>query len=160
MHFFAGLETKFKSTGYLNALAGYRQEDSSDVFFLTFGKTFHYQFNISYPLASKLALEFDWKSKDFAGEYIDFFERRSFLSIHYASRVIFTLFFEQTNNPEVLFVTDKKDWWALQAEWRFTKGNSIRVIYGSTKGGVKCSGGICRLFPPFEGLRLEMIWRF
>jgi peroxiredoxin len=160
IHFFSGIETKFKSTGYLNALAGYRRENSSDVFFLTFGKTFHYQFNISYPLTSNVALEFDWKSKDLDGEYIDYFERRSFLSIHYASRMIFTLLFEQTDNPEILFATDKKDWWALQAEWRFAKGNSIRLFYGSTKGGVKCSGGLCRLFPPFKGLRLEVIWRF
>jgi peroxiredoxin len=160
MHFYSGIETKFKSTGYLSALAGYRQEDSSDVFFLTFGKTFHYQFNISYPVTSKLSLEFDWKSKDFDGEYTNYFERRSFLSAHYASRMIFTLLFEQTNNPEVLFITDKKDWWAIQAEWRFAKGNSIRIFYGSTKGGIKCSGGLCRLFPPFEGLRLEIIWRF
>jgi peroxiredoxin len=160
-HFFAGIETKFKSTGYLNVLAGYRQEDDSkDVFYLTHGKTFHYQFNISYPLTSKYTLEFDWKSKDFNGEYIDYYEKRSFLSIHYASRVILTLFFEQTNNPEVLFITDKKDWWALQVEWRFAKANSIRLFYGSTKGSVKCSGGLCRLFPPFEGLRLEVIWRF
>jgi peroxiredoxin len=159
-HFFTGIETKFKSTGYFNALAGYRQEVSSDVFVLTFGKTFHYQFNISYPLTSKFALEFDWKSKDFDGEYIDYFERRSFLSIHYASRVIFTLLFERTDNPEILFVTDKKDWWALQVEWRFAKANSIRVFCGSTKGGVKCSGGLCRLFPPFEGLRIEVIGRF
>ena len=159
-HFHAGIETKFKSTGYLNALAGYRQEDSSDVFFLTFGKTFHYQLNISCPLTSKTALEFDWKSKNFDGEYIDYFERRSFLSIHYASRAIITLLFEQTDNPEILFATDKKNWLALQAEWRFFKANSIRIFYGSTKGGVKCSGGLCRLFPPFEGLRLEVIWRF
>ncbi|MGD8540308.1 MAG: DUF6029 family protein [Candidatus Aminicenantes bacterium] len=159
-HLFIGMETKFKSTGYLNALAGYRREDSTDVFFLTFGETFHYQFNISYPLTSKLALEFDWKSKDFTGEYINYFERRSFLSIHYASRMILTLLFEQTDNPEILFITDKKDWWALQAEWRFPKGNSIRFFYGSTKGGIKCSGGLCRLFPPFEGLRLEAILRF
>ncbi len=159
-HLFFGMETKFKSTGYLNALAGYRNEDSTDVFFLTFGKTFHYQFNISYPLTSKLALEFDWKAKTFNGEYTDYMERRSFLSAHYASRIILTLLFEQTDNPEILFITDKKDWWALQAELRFAKGNSVRLFYGSTKGGVKCSGGLCRLFPPFEGLRMEVIWRF
>ncbi len=159
-HLFFGMETKFKSTGYLNALAGYREENSTDVFYLTFGKTFHYQFNISYPLTPGLSLELDWKAKTFNGEYTAYFERRSFLSIHYASRIVLTLLFEQTDNPEILFITDKKDWWALQFEWRFTKGNSIRIFYGSTKGGVKCSGGLCRLFPPFEGLRLEAIWRF
>jgi hypothetical protein len=159
-HFFSGIEMKFRSTGYLNALAGYRREKSSDVFILTFGKTFHYQLNISYPLTPKLSLEFDWKSKNFNGENTDYFERRSFLSAHYASSIIVTIFFEQTDNPEVLFITEKKDWWAIQAEWRFSNGNSIRIFYGSTKGGVKCSGGLCKLFPPFEGLRLEVFWRF
>ncbi|MFC2163608.1 DUF6029 family protein [Acidobacteriota bacterium] len=161
IHAFAGLETQFKTTGYFNALAGYRREDaSSKVFFLTFGRTFHYQFNMSYPLSPRLAIEFDWASKDFEGEYVDYFERRSYLSLHYASRAIVSLLFEQTNNPEIRLSTDKKDWWALQVELRFSNASSIRVFYGSTKGGVKCSGSLCRIFPPFQGLRIEVIWRF
>jgi len=158
---FGGVEKTFKGTGYLNLLAGYRKEDdSSPIFLSTHGNTFHYQFNISYPLTSRLSIEADWKSKDFKGEYLDYYERRSFFSFHYSPRWIITLFFEQTNDPEVLFIKNKKTWWAGQIEVKILHSNSIRIFFGSTKGAVKCSGGICRLFPPFEGLRIEAILRF
>jgi hypothetical protein len=160
-HFFGGVEKKFKSTGYLNLLAGYRKEDdSSPIFLSTDGSTFHYQFNISYPLTSRLSIEADWKSKNFKGKYLDYYERRSFLSFHYSPRWIITLFFDQTNNPEILFVKNKKNWWAGQIEVKILNSNSIRIFFGSTKGTVKCSGGICRFFPSFEGLRIEAILRF
>jgi len=160
-HFFGGAEKTFKSTGYLNFLAGYRKENNSSLIFLsTDGSTFHYQFNISYPLTSRLSIEADWKSKDFKGEYIDYYERRSFLSFHYSPRWIITLFFDQTNDPEVLFIKNKKNWWAGQIEVKILHSNSIRIFLGSAKGAVKCSGGICKLFPSFEGLRIEAILRF
>jgi peroxiredoxin len=160
-HFFGGLEKTFKTTGYMNFLAGYRKEDDSSLIFLsTDGSTFHYQFNISYPLTSRLSIEVDWKSKDFKGDYIDYYERRSFLSFHYSPRWIITLFFDQTNDPEVLFTKNKKNWVAGQIEVKIHHSNSIRIFYGSAKGAVKCSGGICKFFPPFEGLRIEAIFRF
>ncbi len=160
-HFFGGLEKTFKRTGYLNFLAGYRKDDVSfPIFLSTDGNTFHYQFNISYPLTSRLSIEADWKSKDFRGTFLDYYERRSFLSLHYSPHLIITLLFDQTNDPEVLFIKNKKNWWAGQIEVKIHHSNSIRIFFGSTKGTVKCSGGICKLFPPFEGLRLEAILRF
>jgi hypothetical protein len=160
-HFFGGLEKIFKSTGYLNLLAGYRKEDDSSLIFLsTDGNTFHYQFNISYPLTSRLSMETDWKSKDFRGKYIEYYERRFFLSLHYSPRWVITLFLDQTNDPEVLFIKNKKNWWASQIEVKISHSNSIRIFFGSAKGTVKCSGGICKLSPPFEGLRIEAILRF
>jgi peroxiredoxin len=161
IHFFAGLEKKFKDTGWLNFIGGYREEDTSSlVFYYTHGSTFHYQLNISYPLTSRLSLEADFKSKDFRGRYLDYYERSSFLSVHYSPRWIATLFFDQTNDPEILFFKDKKDWLGGQIEIKFSHANSVRIFYGSNKGGVKCSGGVCKFFPPFEGLRIDAIFRF
>jgi len=167
-HFFAGVEKKFKSTGYLDLLAGYRIEDTpSLVYYYTAGNTFHYQLNITYPLTSRLSLEADWKSKDFKGKcfagflkQLNYYERRSFLSIHYSPRWIVTLMFDQTNDPHVLLFKNKKNWWGGQIEVKISHSNSIRIFYGSMKGGVKCSGGVCKTFPPFEGLRIDAILRF
>lgn len=161
IHLFAGLEKKFKDTGWLNFIAGYREENTSSlVFYYTHGSTFHYQTNASYPLTSRLSLELDFKSKNFRGRHLDYYERRFFLSLHYSPRWIATLFFDQTNDPEILFFKDKKNWPGVQIEIKFKAANSLRVFYGSNKGGVKCSGGVCRFFPPFEGLRVDAILRF
>ncbi len=35
----------------------------------------------------------------------------------------------------------------------------IRASYGKEKGGVRCTGGVCRILNPFEGFRLSMEWR-
>ncbi|MEZ4267188.1 MAG: DUF6029 family protein [Myxococcota bacterium] len=44
--------------------------------------------------------------------------------------------------------------------YRFDQSSFIRVFGGRSKGGLKCSGGICRIFPDFEGVKLEATVRF
>lgn len=44
--------------------------------------------------------------------------------------------------------------------YRFDQKSSIRLFGGRSKGGLKCSGGICRIFPDFEGVKLEATVRF
>ncbi len=39
-------------------------------------------------------------------------------------------------------------------------GLTLRLIGGSQRGGVKCAGGICRLYPDAVGARLEAVYRF
>jgi hypothetical protein len=160
-HFFAGLEKNFKEIGWLNFLAGYRREATSSLlYYLTDGQTYHYQANISYPINARLSIEADLQGKEFRGEHLDYYERRTFFSFHYSPRWIVTIFFDQTNDPEILFFKDKKNWYAAQIEIKLFHANSIRIFYGSNKGGVKCSGGICKFFPPFEGLRIDVLFRF
>ena len=36
----------------------------------------------------------------------------------------------------------------------------VRLFVGRSKGGLKCSGGVCRIFPDFEGVKLETTLRF
>lgn len=44
-------------------------------------------------------------------------------------------------------------------QWNFTTSSSIRVFVGGTRGGLKCISGVCRVFPPFSGARLELVVR-
>jgi hypothetical protein len=161
VHLYAGMEKNFKETGWLKMIAGYREERSSSLaYYYTSGRTPHLQFNLSYPLSEKYSLEGEFEAKDFKGKWVDYYERRSFISLHKASHWILTIIFDQTTDPLVRSVKDKRDWWGLELEFKFTPANSLRVFYGADKGGVKCSGGLCKFFPPFEGLRLEGMFRF
>jgi peroxiredoxin len=160
-HLFAGVEKKFRNGGYLNGLAGWRDErDTSIAFLSTDGQTFHYQINANWPLARTFSLEADWKHKVFDGEYLDYSEIRSYLSLHKSPRWVATVQYEWTDNPETVFFTKKNDFWAGELEVRFGKAHSVRLFLGSTKGSTKCAGGVCRVLPPFEGLRLEAVLRF
>ncbi len=158
---FAGAEKKFKVTGWLNVLGGYRAEEAESlIFYYTSGRTLYFQANLSYPLTQRFSLEADFKGKSFDGRYFDYYERRSFLSFLYSPHWVLTIFFDQTDDPEILFFKDKRDWWGFQLEHKFKQASFIRVFCGSNKGGIKCSGGVCKFFPPFEGLRVDAMFRF
>jgi peroxiredoxin len=166
-HFFGGVEKKFMETGWLTLLGGYRNEQATSlVFYYTAGRTFHWQGNLSYPLTRRLSLELDIEAKDFdgtvpfGGTFVDYFERRSYLSLSYSPYVIATVLYDRTDDPEILAVKNKKDWWGGQLEIKISPSKTIRIFYGSNKGGVKCAGGVCKFFPPFEGLRIDGVLRF
>jgi hypothetical protein len=44
--------------------------------------------------------------------------------------------------------------------YKFTSSSNVRIFVGQQRGGFRCASGICRLFPPFEGARAELTWRF
>lgn len=160
-HAFAGLEKKFPGGGYLNALAGYRWEtDTSIAFMSTAGETIHDQINASWPIDRRWSLEADWKHKVFDGDGYDYYEIRSALSLHRSPRWVVSVLYERTTDPAVVLTAGQKNWWAGQLEVRLHGGHSVRFFVGSTKGSMKCAGGVCRLFPPFEGVRLEAFLRF
>ena len=160
-HVFAGIEKKFAGGGYLNGLAGWRWETAtSSAFLSTAGETFHDQINANWPLGSGWSLEADWKHKVFDGDGYDYYEIRSGLSLHRSPRWVVSVLYERTTDPAVVFMSGQENWWAGQLEVRFAGGHSVRLFAGSTKGSMKCAGGVCRLFPPFEGVRLEAFLRF
>jgi peroxiredoxin len=160
-HIYAGIEKKFASGGYLNGLAGWRWEtDTSVAFMSTDGQTFHDQLNASWPIGGRWSLEGDWKHKVFDGQGYDYSEIRASLSLHRSPRWVVSALYERTTDPAVVFIAGKKNWWAGQVEVRLSGGHSLRLFVGSTKGSMKCAGGVCRLFPPFEGIRLEAFLRF
>jgi thiol-disulfide isomerase/thioredoxin len=160
-HVYAGVEKKFARGGYLNGLAGWRSETATSVAFLsTAGETFHDQLNASWPIGGRWSLEADWKHKVFDGQGYDYSEIRSGLSLHRSPRWVVSALYERTTDPAVVFIAGKKDFWAGEFEVRFAGGHSLRLFMGSTKGSMKCAGGVCRLFPPFEGVRLEAFLRF
>jgi hypothetical protein len=47
-----------------------------------------------------------------------------------------------------------------QAIYRFTGDSSVSLFVGQRRGTLRCVGGVCRVFPPFEGTRLDATLRF
>jgi hypothetical protein len=64
------------------------------------------------------------------------------------------------------FSTDKEDasgkksWMQGELTYKFSSANSVTLSYGSERGGLKCSSGICRYVNPFNGFRLMVINNF
>ena len=38
--------------------------------------------------------------------------------------------------------------------------NNVNLFVGQRRGAIRCLSGVCRVFPPFEGARLELVSRF
>lgn len=41
-----------------------------------------------------------------------------------------------------------------------TPSSTIRLFVGASRGGLRCINGVCRVFPPFEGVKLTATLRF
>ena len=48
---------------------------------------------------------------------------------------------------------------SIELRWNFDPGTFIRGFFGSTPGGVVCSGGVCRPVPSYEGALLQLVVR-
>jgi hypothetical protein len=46
-----------------------------------------------------------------------------------------------------------------QVRYDFDVGNVV-LFAGQRQGGLRCVSGVCRIFPPFEGVRLDVSFRF
>jgi hypothetical protein len=44
--------------------------------------------------------------------------------------------------------------------YKFTSSSNVRLFVGQQRGAFRCAAGVCRYFPPFEGARAEVTWRF
>lgn len=44
--------------------------------------------------------------------------------------------------------------------YRFSSESNLKVFFGQQRGGLKCVSGICKVFPTFEGARVELTLRF
>ena len=55
---------------------------------------------------------------------------------------------------------DKK-WLSLELAYNITPTHRLSLMYGSQRGGLVCSNGICRIIPPFnDGFRINLTSMF
>lgn len=58
-------------------------------------------------------------------------------------------------NPEGFTV--RNHFGAVRATVNFTPSSFARILGGTTRGGVRCLDGYCREFPPFIGVKMEVV---
>lgn len=47
-----------------------------------------------------------------------------------------------------------------QVRYNINPSNNVSLFVGQQRGGLRCVSGVCRVFPPFEGAKLESTLRF
>jgi hypothetical protein len=44
--------------------------------------------------------------------------------------------------------------------YKYLSDSSVQLFVGQQRGGLRCVSGVCKVFPPFEGVKLEWIQRY
>lgn len=91
-------------------------------------------------------------------EYQNFTNQFAAISISKSPDFSFTLSSEFTNDK--LEPTGKTNWIEAEVSYNINSSNVIISSYGSERGGLKCTSGICRYVNPFNGFRLTIQSKF
>lgn len=82
------------------------------------------------------------------------------LSADYAHNYSAALIWDVSDDPSLLRDENEVEHWVSgELSIKPINGLWLRASYGKEKGGVRCTGGVCRVLNPFEGFRLSMEWR-
>ncbi|HXN31672.1 MAG TPA: DUF6029 family protein [Polyangiaceae bacterium] len=82
-------------------------------------------------------------------------EGETYVAVKMAPQWVFTPGFEYTT-----FGGEPPLYFNGAVLYKFTSSSNVRVSFGQQRGAFRCASGVCRYFPPFEGARAELTWRF
>jgi hypothetical protein len=83
------------------------------------------------------------------------------LSANYNQKWNFNLSHESTNADETMHGFDdsfdtSNTWSSIGIGYKFDSDDSLQIFYGSVRGGLDCTNGVCRYIQEFEdGLRID-----
>lgn len=94
---------------------------------------------------------------DLRSAYCPWREGNVYLSLKWAPRFILAGGYEFTTAVQESGHTH--NFFNGSFQWNITSGTSIRLFAGGQRPGLKCISGVCRVFPAFEGAKLEVVVR-
>ena len=90
----------------------------------------------------------------------DFQSRHFIASVDYNRNYSAALIWDTSNDPSIMTGNQTIEHWVSgEVSVKPRDGMWLRASYGKEKGGVRCTGGVCRVLNPFEGFRLVLEWR-
>jgi len=89
-----------------------------------------------------------------------FYSTHMIFSADYDHNYSAAIIWDTSDDPSLLTAgNDIEQWVSGEVSLKPIDGLWLRASYGKEKGGVRCTGGVCRVLNPFEGFRLSMEWR-
>ena len=82
-------------------------------------------------------------------------EGENYVALRMAPKWVFTQGFEYTT-----MIGQPRLYFNGAVLYKFTSSSNVRIFGGEQRGAFRCASGICRLFPAFEGARVELTLRF
>lgn len=163
LHTYLGWEHKTKRGDRWVIQAGYRQEQAPLLEEpLTRLRQFHWDIDFYLLVDGPHDVQIHWahefKTKDEGTSLEDnYAEGTAYVSWNWAPHWSLTVQFEYANDAASVGKGNK--FWGGYLQYKFTDSSFIRLFGGAQRGGLKCTGGVCRIFPEFEGVKLEATLR-
>ncbi len=66
----------------------------------------------------------------------------------------------EIRDQEVLLESKGTQWKVAEIRWDISENHTLHAFAGSEKGGLVCTGGVCRIEEPFEGFKINLLSRF
>ena len=82
-------------------------------------------------------------------------ELQQLVTVDYAGRLSVGGSFEYTGNPQF-----PPTYFSGSLGYNFGPSSNIALFAGQRRGGLRCVSGVCRVYPPFEGVRVDATFRF
>ncbi len=106
----------------------------------------------------KLVFENQWVNNSIRIGDKTFNNRLVSLSYSRSPNISATVGVEFTDDEEE--PTGKDSWYLAEVAYKINQSNTVNVSYGSERGGLRCTNGICRFVLPFQGFRLGIATQF
>lgn len=117
-----------------------------------------FKYTFAKDLTAKLIFEQQWMNNSIRIGEKEYMNQFVALSLIKSPNLTLTLNAEFTNDEEE--ATGKKSWVQGEISYNINSANIVTVSYGSERGGLRCTSGICRYVNPFNGFRLTVQSRF
>ena len=121
---------------------------SSLVFPVGVSKTFSNDFS------AQLKYQLEFRDDNFNVSQKEFNNQYLYLLSTLFQKMTLTLRYEFTNND--FDISGRKDWFSVEAGYKFTGSILASVTYGRERGGLVCVNGVCRYLLPFKGFRFSL----
>lgn len=158
---FAGLRTRWEG-GDLSAEGGYRgqfyfsdQQPIAENLSRLYFQESHGQVDVHQKLGD-YSLELFVLGKALNDISNEWMEQRVAVTLGHDAGWSVTTAYEYTD----ISPNSREHYPSLAGQWQVSDEVLIRGLVGGERPGLKCSGGACRFFPGFEGVRLELSARF
>ncbi len=103
----------------------------------------------------RLRYEFNQNAEGPGGTFVPWHEGDNYVALKVSPKYVLSQGFEYTTLlglPTYYFNGS--------ARYNFRSDSSVVLFVGEQRGGLRCISGVCRVFPAFEGTRLEVTVRF
>jgi len=114
--------------------------------------------NLSYYLSEMMSVTFKGHLYDRTDDEVDYTEFSSDITLSHASGKSLTFSMIRASEPLPHYEMGDA-WYLVQFAWALGYSHELTVKVGEERGGITCSGGVCRWEEPFTGVRLEFVSR-